>query len=134
VDKFNRLLQEASQKSELAVEIKKNWRGILVKFGNGRHQRVKVSRKRKDRYVMTSIVLKQKQVDEIGRTRILPRLWQRNRSVNVVTFSLSRKGDLIGQIEQVAETIDADELVFYVELLARECDQFEYLLTGKDVQ
>lgn len=133
MNKFDQLLRQVVQKSELKVEIKKDWRGLLVTFQNERHQHIKISRKQ-ERYVMSSVVLKRKQVEEIGRTQVLARLWQRNRSVNVVTFSLDQSGHLIGQIEQLAETIDVEEFVFYIELLARECDQFEYILTGKDLQ
>lgn len=133
MDKFDQLLRQAVQKSELNVDIKKDWRGLLVAFQNGHRQRIKISRKL-DRYIISSVVLKCKQVEEIGRTRVLTRLWQRNRNINVVTFSLDQSGQLIGQIEQLAETIDAEEFVFYIELLARECDQFEYALTGKDLQ
>jgi hypothetical protein len=47
---------------------------------------------------------------------------------------LNKKGQLRGQIEQLEETIDPEELYFYLEVLARECDQFEYALTGEDIQ
>lgn len=133
MNKFDQLLRQVVQKSELNVEIKKDWHGLLVTFQNGRRQRIKISRKQ-ERYVMFSVVLKRKHVEEIGRTQVLARLWQRNRSINVVTFSLDQSGHLIGQVEQLAETIDVEEFIFYIELLARECDQFEYVLTGKDLQ
>lgn len=133
MNKFDQLLRQVVQKSELNVEIKKDWRGLLVTFQNGRRQHITISRKQ-DRYVMSSVVLKRKQVEELGRTQVLARLWQRNRNINVVTFSLDQQGHLMGQIEQLAETIDVEEFIFYIELLARECDQFEYVLTGKDLQ
>jgi len=52
----------------------------------------------------------------------------------VVAFSLNKQGQLVGCIEQLAATIDAAELALYLELLARECDLFEYALTGQDRQ
>jgi hypothetical protein len=38
----------------------------------------------------------------------------------------------IGVIEQPVATLDHEELVLYIETLARECDRFEYKLTGSD--
>ncbi len=56
----------------------------------------------------------------------------RSKEINVVAFSIDKRGRLIGTIEQNTETGDQDELAFYVELLARESDTFERGLTGAD--
>ena len=52
----------------------------------------------------------------------------------MVTFTLDKRDRLIGYIEQLIHTTDPEELTFYIELLARECDQFEHVLTGEDRQ
>ena len=38
----------------------------------------------------------------------------------------------MGRIEQVAATLQPEERVYYLVLLARECDQFEFALVGVD--
>ena len=37
-------------------------------------------------------------------------------------------------IEVPTATLDREELQLYVETLAKECDRFEYALTGEDVE
>jgi hypothetical protein len=134
VTKFDQLLQQITEReSDLQVIAKGDMRSLEIVFPNERRQRVAVEHQG-ERYVLTSVVLKSRQVEEIGRTEVLIRLWQRNRETSVVAFSLDKWGQLVGQIEQLAETIDSEELVFYLKLLARECDQFEYVLAGQDQQ
>jgi len=53
---------------------------------------------------------------------------------DLVTFAFDDKNNLIGVIEQPALTLDHEELNLYIETLARECDRFEYILTGDDVE
>jgi hypothetical protein len=36
--------------------------------------------------------------------------------------------------EVPASTLDRDELDLYIETLAKECDRFEYALTGEDAE
>lgn len=126
------MLQQVVEQADSTLQFKSHHGGVEVIFKNQRHQIITTERQN-ERYILTSIILKRKQVKQIGRSRILLRLWQRNRETNVVVFSLDKHGQLVGQIEQLAETIDLEELTFYLELLARECDQFEYILTGKDI-
>jgi hypothetical protein len=133
VRKFNQMLLEIINRPDSSLQIKQEAKGIEVTFRNGRRQMITVE-SQSNRYILTSMVLKQKQVQKIGRSQVLARLWHRNRETDVVTYSLNKKGQLIGQIEQLEETIDPEELYFYLEVLARECDQFEYALTGEDIQ
>jgi len=83
---------------------------------------------------MTSVVLGKTRVENIGRATLLPRIWLRNRHTDCVAFMLDRRGRLVGRITQMVETLDPPELAFYIKLLARECDQFEYVLSGQDIQ
>jgi hypothetical protein len=113
--------------------IKPHRNGVVVTFSNKRRQIITVGRQN-ERYMMSSVVLGRARVADIGRSRLLSLAWQRNRETNVVAFSLDKRGRLVGQVEQLVETIDPEELAFYIELLARECDQFEYALSGKDLE
>lgn len=129
--KVNQLLQQiASQQQGLTIKVDPGNRLEAV-FPNGRRQRMIIERQG-ERYILTSVVLTSKRVKEFWRSELLPHLWKRNRETNVVAFSLDRQDRLVGQIEQLAETVDVDELAFYIALLARECDRFEYALTGQD--
>lgn len=132
--KFDQLLRQITEReSGLRIIAGEDTRSLEIVFPNGRRQRIAVERQR-EHYVLTSVVLKSRQVEEIGQAEVLTRLWQRNREMNVVAFSLDKRGQLVGRIEQLAETVDCEELTLYLELLARECDQFEYVLTGQDRQ
>lgn len=62
------------------------------------------------------------------------RVWRRNAIRQIVSFSFDAQDRLIGVVKQPAATLDAAELRFHIETLARECDRLEYVLTGEDVQ
>ena len=101
----------------------------------GRSQTIRVSRD-DDRYVFSSVVLPASQVtrnDERWR-RIAYRTWRRNTSKELVTFAFDSQDRLVGMIEVPASTLDRDELDLYIETLAKECDRFEYALTGEDAE
>jgi hypothetical protein len=53
------------------------------------------------------------------------RAWRKNDLKEIVTFSFDRHDRLIGVIEQPAKSLHREELVLYLETLARECDRFE---------
>lgn len=88
-----------------------------------------------DRYVFRAVVLSDSEVtrNKQQRRRIARRAWRRNATKALVTFGFDSDDRLVGQIEAPAATLDHDELVLYIETLARECDRFEYVLTGQDV-
>ena len=101
----------------------------------GRIQRVHVSRD-EDRYVFRSVVLPASEVarnDDHWR-RIAYRAWRRNASKALVTFAFDDEDRLVGLVEVPAATLDHEELDLYVETLAKECDRFEYALTGQDIE
>ena len=105
--------------------------GVLFSFSNERKQHIEISQKG-ERYRLMSVVLKQREVEKLKRDWLLPLVWQRNRETNLVSFSLDNKNRLVGAIEQPLESVDADELIHYLERLARECDQLEYVLSGME--
>lgn len=107
---------------------------LVVYIGDGqRHQDIRVQRQGAD-YVLTSVVLDSGTVKkETRRWYDLARLaWQRNAEHQLVTFGFDKYDRLVGQIRHPAEHLDAEELEIYVRTLARECDRFEYLLSGED--
>ena len=59
---------------------------------------------------------------------------EKNDMKDLVSFAFDDKNNLVGIIKQPALTLDHDELKLYIEALARECDRFEYILTGKDIE
>jgi hypothetical protein len=109
-------------------------RTIRVKLGRtSREQRVRLSLDR-DQYVFTSVVLgsaavtrRRKRWDQLALLA-----WQRNAQHQLVTFAFDRHDRLVGQIRHPKEDLDLEEVELYVNVLARDCDRFEYLLTGRD--
>ena len=108
-------------------------RRVRISFSrNGRSQRVRLAQ-RKNRYVFSSVVAHVSAVNE-DRRSLAFRLWRRNALKAVVTFTIDRRDRVIGLIDQPIESVHPKELKFYLETLARECDRFEYILTGADVR
>lgn len=60
--------------------------------------------------------------------------WRKNALSELVGFGFDGDDNLIGIIEQPKVSLDPEELVTYVEAVARECDRLEYALTGQDVE
>jgi transglutaminase-like putative cysteine protease len=102
-----------------------------VSFPDGRAQIIHV-RRIGDSYLLTSRVIGSTKVANMGSADLACQIWSRNRATDVVEFALDESGRLVGRIEQVAETLNRNELEFYLTALAQECDRFEYLLTGRD--
>ncbi len=85
-------------------------------------------------YELTSVVLSASDVTASDDNwRALARLaWQRNADTDVVTFTFDNRDRLVGRVRHPAATLDHEELSLYVRSLVRECDRFEYLLSGMD--
>ena len=60
------------------------------------------------------------------------RAWRRNAMKELVTFAFDEDDRLIGVVEVPAGTLQDEELRVYIEVLAKECDRFEYALKGWD--
>ena len=104
---------------------------VTVEFLNGRRQLIEY-RLEGENYIFTSKIARRAVVGRIGRERVAREILLRNRVSDVVSFILNDAGAIEGRIYQRASTLQARELVFYLGLLAREADRFEYLLTGSD--
>ena len=115
-----------------SVEHFKNHSRVTIRLGT-RHQSVEI-RLVDDDYELTSIVLPASDVTASDDNwRDLVRLaWQRNADTDVVTFTFDDRDRLVGRIRHPAATLDHEELSLYVRSLVRECDRFEYLLSGMD--
>ena len=114
------------------VEHFQNHSRVTVGLGT-RHQSVEI-RVVDDEYELTSVVLPASDVTaNDDKWRDLARLaWQRNADADVVTFTFDDRDRLVGRIRHPAATLDHEELSLYVRSLVRECDRFEYLLSGTD--
>jgi hypothetical protein len=112
---------------------KRSGGSVEVELWGRRRQRVHLER-RGDRYVFWSRVVGPKIVTRTDREwrELAYRSWRKNGFKELVGFSFDRRDCLIGVIQQLAATLDREELVLYIDTLARECDRFEYKLTGGD--
>lgn len=132
MNNFRTLVEQAAKLSRPnGVVVEPHQSGAVVRFPNGRHQAL-LAERQGDRYILTSRVVGRARVDGFAVDDLMLRIWQRNRDTDVVAFGLDRRGRLVGRIEALAGTLSPDELAFYIEQLARECDQLEYVLSGQD--
>jgi len=100
---------------------------------SGRRHRVAIGQWSQN-YVFVSVVTGSKHVTQTHTywRKLAYRAWRRNAFNELVTFAFDEKDRLIGLIEQPIATLDDDELALYIETVAKECDRFEYVLTGED--
>lgn len=107
---------------------------ITVELGeSGRRQRVTIQ-VRGQSVFFRSVVLSESEVTQsVRRWRELARqVWRRNATKELVCFTFDGSDRLIGQVVQPVATLDPEELVVYVDAVARECDEYEYRLSGED--
>ena len=97
---------------------------------NGRSQVIRLARRR-DCYVFSSVVARVADVNQCRRSLAF-RLWRRNALKPIVTFTIDRRERVIGLVDQRVESARREQLKFYLETLAQECDRLEYILTGAD--
>lgn len=105
-----------------------------ISIGLGTRRQEVTIRLDNDDYEMTSVVLSSSVVTASDEGwRALARLaWQRNADSEIVAFTFDKRDRLVGRIRHPAATLDAKELSLYIRSLVRECDRFEYLLSGQD--
>jgi hypothetical protein len=129
-------LGEKIDRAILAEHLPWQRSGVLVDvelWENGRRQKVHLER-RGAMYRFWSIVAGARFVskDDDAWRALAYRAWRKNDLKEIVTFSFDRRHRLIGVSEQPADTLDREELVLYINTLARECDRFQYQLLGRD--
>jgi hypothetical protein len=103
---------------------------IEVILHEGRGQKVFVDLTHDQSVRLWSIVARPSVVNSLQTPSI--DAWHRNRLSEFVGFSVDQRGRMIGETWIPARSITYDEWGFYVRSLAKACDRFEYLLTGRD--
>ena len=123
---------------QLVTKDQRTWRrdghAVRVELSrSGRTQTVQLSQEDR-RYRFESTVLSSREVTRKPRLRrdIAYRAWRRNAMEELVTFAFDEDNRLIGVVEVPAGTLQDEELRMYIEVLAKECDRFEYALKGWD--
>lgn len=110
--------------------------GSKLTVGLGRTQRSQIIKLDRvgDDYVFSSTILGAAKVtcNDQYRRELALLAWERNAGHDIVTFAFDRTNRLVGLIRCSARTIQPDTLSLYITTLARECDRFEYVLTGAD--
>ena len=61
------------------------------------------------------------------------RIWRLNALKPVVCLSMDESDRIFGSVSFPIESAHKNEVEFYLVILARECDRFEYILTGSDL-
>ena len=127
---LRRRLDELKRQHRLAWH-RSGDRLVVELQGGARDQTVSI-RQRLDACRISSVVLGKTRVGKTTARRAdaARRAWFRNDLGDLVSFGLDSRGRLVGRIEQPIETLDDEELLLYVETVARECDRFEYALRG----
>jgi hypothetical protein len=104
---------------------------IQVRLGERRRQRVTV-KDDGETYALSVVVVRQATVAKLR--DVVVKAWVRNRGTDLVGFRLDERGRLIGETWVPKAGLCATEFQCYVRTIAIECDQFEYTLTGRDVE
>ena len=113
---------------------RKNLELFVQLTGSTRQQRIAMS-VRHSVYEFTTVIANVTNV--IGSTQkarrdLQFRIWRRNALKPVVALYIDDQDQIIGRITCTIESAHADEVSFYLATLARDCDRFEYILSGSD--
>lgn len=103
---------------------------IEIRFADGRGQTVFVESQEDHSIRLWSIVARPSALRELDSPQL--GAWHRNRLSEFVGFSIDRYGRMIGEAWVPPGDITVDEWQFHVANLARACDRYEFLLTGRD--
>jgi len=104
---------------------------IDVTFGDERCHRVSV-RDDGDTYLVGGFVVRRATVASIPNLPI--QAWIRNRATQLVGFRIDSQLRLVAEAWVPKAGLTSAEFQLYVRTVAAECDRFEYLLTGKDIE
>jgi hypothetical protein len=85
-----------------------------------------------DVYSLSAVVVRQRTVASLPELPV--HTWLRNRAVPLVGFRIDRRNRLVGEAWIPKAGLTAEEFQLYVRTVAIECDRFEYLLTGQDIE
>ncbi len=104
---------------------------VDVRFRDERSHRVTVTDEG-DAYLISGFVVRQAVTASIPDLPV--RAWVRNRTTQLVGFRIDRRQRLVGEAWLPKAGLTPEEFRLYLRLVAAECDRFEYLLTGRDVE
>jgi hypothetical protein len=104
--------------------------GIEVRFKKGRAHFVVVEQRDSDTIRLWARVIGPAMVKSLEEASL--RIWNRNRSRDIVGFKIDRQGALIGEAYVPAMGIRPAEWALYVRTVAEVCDRAEYEFSGKD--
>ncbi|MCY3627150.1 MAG: hypothetical protein OXG88_05865 [Gammaproteobacteria bacterium] len=100
----------------------------------GRTQRILLARKN-NFYVLTSPVAYVESIagtDAAERRSLLAHIWSRNALKPLVILRIDGRDRVVGQVFVPIDQVSPTTIEFYLKNLARDCDRFEYILTGTD--
>ena len=101
-----------------------------------RTQKVHLKRKNDTTYEFSSVVARIKDVTDPTteeRNALLFRIWRRNALKPFVSLSIDNRDRVVGTVTCPVQSTHAEKIEFYLTTLARDCDRFEYILSGSDV-
>ena len=126
------MLEWIAHELDVAIEHADGCRRVTI--GSGVRKQTVTIREEGKQQVLTSIVLSKSEVTRRADvwSRLARLAWQRNAHTDLVTFTFDHEDNLIGRIRHPTMTLDREELLLYIRALVRECDRFEYLLSGLD--
>lgn len=102
--------------------------GVEVTIARSRKHRITVD-DCGDALRLTGVVVGSRRSERDG---LEVEVWQRNRRLMLVGMRFDKQGRLVGESWVPKAGLVADEFLVYVRTLARECDRFEFQLTGED--
>lgn len=105
--------------------------GVTVTLAQGRSHRMTVEELAGD-YLLRAVVLRHAEMVQTGVSAV--RIWEMNRSLNLVGFRIDAKGRLVGEARVPMAGVTSAEFKVVVTNLAVECDRYEYMLTGRDIE
>lgn len=112
-----------------APDLTSDGTGVLVRFANGRAQRVEIT-VNDAAYVLRSVVAKQSIVSRDADAAL--RTWLRNQQVSLLGFRIDERGRMVGEAMLLKAGLTAREFQLVLRTVAVECDRFEYQLTWHD--
>jgi hypothetical protein len=113
----------------------KNWRveGPRIYLELSDHRRHSVSvEDTPEAYLISGIACRRAEVLQLPHLPILS--WKRNRALQLVGFRIDQRQRLVGEAWVPKAGLTQQEFVFYVRMVAVECDRFEFMLTGRDME
>jgi len=104
---------------------------VDVQLDDGRRHRLRIE-EAPETYHVVGLVARQRVVASVPDVPV--QAWLRNRATTLVGFRIDRQGRLIAESWVPKPGLTADEFQLYLRHVAAECDRFEYVLTGSDVE